>query len=129
MHTVPLGFSPLTGILYVRTIVSVITQEGYEKFQSPDGDSLCPDMADSGELSGGSIMFQSPDGDSLCPDSKMHHIHGGARKWLKFALLFCVNLCAVIISFLSSRLTSLDHICTTTAAEGYFALPQQYTAS
>jgi len=43
----------------------------------------------------------------------MHHIHGGARKRLKFALLFCVNLCAFIISFLSSRLTSLDHICTT----------------
>ena len=38
------------------------------KFQSPDGDSLCPDKE--GWQFGNAFAkgFQSPDGDSLCPD-------------------------------------------------------------
>ena len=38
-------------------------------FQSPDGDSLCPDMWTWSGPPATITMFQSPDGDSLCPDN------------------------------------------------------------
>ena len=71
---VPLGsrFSPLTGILYVRTTgsdVRISTDDG--KFQSPDGDSLCPDYEYNNGMESAGRRFQSPDGDSLCPDRLM----------------------------------------------------------
>ena len=63
------GFSPLTGILYVRTTLDcLLAGAGGTKFQSPDGDSLCPDK-EMEEMKTLMIeLFQSPDGDSLCPD-------------------------------------------------------------
>ena len=42
-------FSPLTGILYVRTQVSNPSRSrAATSFQSPDGDSLCPDSQNNG---------------------------------------------------------------------------------
>ena len=37
-------------------------------FQSPDGDSLCPDVVVVVLSAMVAHAFQSPDGDSLCPD-------------------------------------------------------------
>ena len=43
--TATVCFSPLTGILYVRTRVANQHRIDVDhKFQSPDGDSLCPDV-------------------------------------------------------------------------------------
>ena len=39
------------------------------EFQSPDGDSLCPDLEFLAYHKYGYWKFQSPDGDSLCPDT------------------------------------------------------------
>ena len=49
---------------------------GIHKFQSPDGDSLCPDEVASKAVMVMKSVFQSPDGDSLCPDHSPG-MHGG----------------------------------------------------
>ena len=46
-------------------------EELHEVFQSPDGDSLCPDQNARIILHTGESVFQSPDGDSLCPDGSV----------------------------------------------------------
>ena len=40
------------------------------RFQSPDGDSLCPDTVIE-LVKSQQYQFQSPDGDSLCPDQEL----------------------------------------------------------
>ena len=47
-----------------------MTEAAYRRavFQSPDGDSLCPDLLTLGKMQQVGDAFQSPDGDSLCPD-------------------------------------------------------------
>ena len=65
------------------------------------------------------LVFQSPDGDSLCPDSKMHHIHGGAKYRLKFASLFCVNLWLSMDFTPSPQPTGIVPICTTLRHFGF----------
>ena len=44
------------------------------KFQSPDGDSLCPDYKAERVSTWTGDLFQSPDGDSLCPDTSVQSI-------------------------------------------------------
>ena len=54
-------------------------------FQSPDGDSLCPDSIIKINGPASLPVFQSPDGDSLCPDGK--HVTKRYRRAVGFSPL------------------------------------------